>query len=195
MYNLITKRAIDFTAPAVLADGSIKENFNLQEETKGSYSVLFFYPFDFTFVCPTEIIEFSNMVSEFEKVGTKIIGCSTDSQFSHHAWRNTPVTEGGIGNISFPLVSDHRKEISGNYGVLVNDNCALRATIITDANFIVRHISINDLPVGRNVEEVLRLVKAFQYHEKHGDVCPVNWTNDKKSMIPTPDGVKEYLNS
>ncbi|WP_253299866.1 peroxiredoxin [Wolbachia endosymbiont of Chironomus riparius] len=193
--NLITKSAIDFTAPAVLANGEIIDDFCLSEHIKGKYAILFFYPLDFTFVCPTEIISFHNKVNDFSKRDTEVIGISVDSKFSHHHWRKIPVSEGGIGEVSYPLVSDIRKSISKDYGVLYDDTVAFRATFIIDDKFIVRHQSINDLALGRNVDEFIRIIDAIKHNEEHGEVCPAGWKKGKQAMQATHEGVADYLAS
>ena len=190
---MVCKQAYDFDAKAVLADGSISDDFNFKEYIQGKYSVLFFYPLDFTFVCPTEIIAFSNRIAHFKELNTELIGISVDSHFTHNAWRNTPRDKGGIGDIEFPLVGDISKSIARDYGVLLNDSIALRATFIIDRNFIVKHQSINDLPLGRNVDETIRMIKALQYTEEHGEVCPAGWNDGDPAMVPDSAGVAKYL--
>jgi peroxiredoxin (alkyl hydroperoxide reductase subunit C) len=175
MSFLVTKPAPDFTATAVMPDNSFKEDFKLSDY-RGKYVVLFFYPLDFTFVCPSEII-----------------GASIDSHFSHFAWKTTPVDQGGIGNIQFPLVADLKKQISRDYGVLFDDEVALRGLFLIDRDGVVRHATINDLPLGRNVEEAMRVLDALQFVEKHGEVCPANWVEGEEGMTPTADGVASYL--
>lgn len=194
MYTLIQKPAPDFSAEAVLHNGDFQE-ITLSSFRDKSYVALFFYPLDFTFVCPSEIIAFSKRAAAFSERNTQILGISVDSKFSHHAWRSTPVEKGGIGNINFPLISDITKEISRDYGVLVNDAVALRGTFIIDKAGIVRHATLNDLPLGRNVDETLRLVDALQYTEKHGEVCPAGWHKGQKAMAPHASGVAEYLSA
>jgi peroxiredoxin (alkyl hydroperoxide reductase subunit C) len=169
--NLITKSAIDFTAPAVLSDGKIVDSFCLSEHVKDKYAVLFFYPLDFIFVCPT----FSNKIEDFSKRSVEVIGVSVDSKFSHHRWRETPVNDGGIGEISYTLVSDIKKSISRDYGVLYDDSIALRATFVIDDQFVIRHPSINDLPLGPNIDEFIRIVGAIKHNKEHGEVCPAGW--------------------
>jgi len=194
MYTLIQKPAPDFSADAVLPNGDFKE-LTLSHFRDKKYVALFFYPLDFTFVCPTEIISFSNRAKKFAELDTQVIGVSVDSKFSHFAWRNTPINQGGIGPIEFPLVSDLTKEISRDYGVLLNDAVALRGTFIIDKAGIVRHATLNDLPIGRDVDETLRVIEALQHTEKHGEVCPAGWTKEKKSMPPNAGGVAAYLAS
>jgi peroxiredoxin (alkyl hydroperoxide reductase subunit C) len=192
MYTLIQKPAPDFTAEAVLKNGDFTE-LTLSSFRDKQYVALFFYPLDFTFVCPSEIIAFSNRTKEFEERNTQVIGVSVDSKFSHHAWRNTPVEKGGIGSIGFPLVSDITKEIARDYGVLVNDAVALRGTFIIDKSGIVRHSTINDLPIGRNVDETLRVIDALQFTERHGEVCPAGWQKGGKAMTANAKGVADFL--
>ena len=194
MSVLVTKEAPDFTAAAVLADGSIKEDFKLSD-LRGKYVVLFFYPLDFTFVCPTEIIAHDKRLDEFKKRKVEVVAVSIDSQFSHHAWRNTPVNKGGIGEVQFPLVADVNHEITRAYGVEHPASIALRASFLIDKDGNVRHQVVNDLPLGRNVDEMLRVVDALQFHEKHGDVCPAGWQKGEDGMTPTADGVADYLSS
>jgi peroxiredoxin 2/4 len=191
--NLIGKPAPDFTAPAVLGDNTIQPDFTLSA-LKGRPVVLFFYPLDFTFVCPTEILEFNRKLGEFRERGAEVVGVSVDSQFSHLAWKKTPVNEGGIGDIGYPLVADLTKQISTDYGVLFDGaGVAFRGTFLIDKAGNVRHCVINDLPLGRNIDEALRMVDALAFHEEHGEVCPANWKQGEDAMTPTPDGVASYL--
>jgi peroxiredoxin (alkyl hydroperoxide reductase subunit C) len=192
MSRLVTKQAPDFTATAVMGDGSFKENFKLSDY-RGKYVILFFYPLDFTFVCPSEIIAFDKVLSQFHDKNCEVIGVSVDSQFSHWAWRNTPVNNGGIGEIQYPLVADLDKTISRQYGVLLDMGVALRGTFLIDKEGVVRHAVVNDLPLGRSVEEALRMVDALIFHETHGDVCPANWKDGEDAMKPTAEGVADYL--
>ncbi|MBT3880110.1 MAG: peroxiredoxin [Candidatus Scalindua sp.] len=194
MSVLVTKEAPDFTAAAVLPDGSIKEDFKLSS-LRGKYVVLFFYPLDFTFVCPTEIIAHSKRMAEFKKRKVEVVAVSIDSQFSHHAWRNTPVNKGGIGEIQFPMVADVNHEITRAYGIEHPASIALRASFLIDKDGNVRHQVVNDLPLGRNVDEMLRLVDALQFHEKNGEVCPAGWQKGDDGMKATADGVADYLSS
>jgi peroxiredoxin (alkyl hydroperoxide reductase subunit C) len=195
MSVLVTKEAPDFTAAAVLPDGSIKEDFKLAD-LKGKYVVLFFYPLDFTFVCPTEIIAHDKRIDEFKKRGVEVVCVSIDSQFSHFSWRNTPVKEGGIGPIRFPMVADVKHEIAQAYGIEhPEEGVALRASFLIDKDGVVRHQVVNDLPLGRNVDEMLRVVDALQFHEQHGEVCPAGWHKGEDGMKPTADGVAEYLSA
>lgn len=187
----IQRDAPDFKAQAVMEDGSTKEV--KLSDYKGKYLVLFFYPLDFTFVCPTELIALSDRVDEFEKRGAEVLGVSVDSHFSHIAWRNTPRKKGGIGEIGFPLVSDLDKSISRKYGVLLESpGIALRGLFIIDKAGKLRHITVNDLPLGRNVDEILRVIDAIQFNEKYGEVCPVNWKKGEDGMKPSQRGLEEY---
>lgn len=192
MSTHVTKPAPDFTAVAVMGDNTFNENFSLSDY-KGKYVVLFFYPLDFTFVCPSEIIAFDKAMNSFREKNCEVIGVSIDSHFTHLAWKNTPVNEGGIGNISYPLVADLDKKISRQYGVLLPEGIALRGTFLIDTEGVIRHAVLNDLPLGRSVEEALRMVDALQFHEKHGDVCPANWKEGEDAMKPTAEGVADYL--
>lgn len=189
--SLVQKPAPDFKATAVLADGTEKE-ISLSEY-KGKYVVLFFYPFDFTFVCPTEIIAFSNHIEEFKKRNVEVLGCSIDSAHVHRAWRATKLEDGGIGAIKYPLVADVNKDIARSYGVLLDGGMALRGTFLIDKAGNVRQETVNDLPLGRSVEETLRLVDALQFTEEHGEVCPAGWTKGKSAMKADPAGVASYL--
>jgi len=191
MTVLVTKEAPDFKAQAVMANGSFDE-LSLSSY-KGKYVLLFFYPLDFTFVCPSEILAFDKAREEFAKRNCELIGVSVDSHFTHLAWKNTPVQSGGIGNIGFPLVADLDKSISEDYGVLLPDGISLRGLFLVDKEGIVRHQLINDLPLGRSVEEAIRILDALQFTEKYGDVCPANWRPGDEAMKPTAEGVAEYL--
>ena len=189
---LVTKPAPDFCAKAVI-DQKIVDDFKLSK-FRGKYVVLFFYPLDFTFVCPTEIHAFQDKLSEFEKRNVQVVGVSTDSWFSHLAWLKTPKNVGGIQGVTYPLVSDFNKSISSQYGVLLeNLGVALRGLFLIDKDGIVQHQVVNNLPLGRSVDEVLRVVDALQFTEKYGEVCPANWKNGAKSMKPSENGLKEYF--
>ncbi len=192
MSTLVAKQAPDFTATAVMPDNSMKEDFKLSD-FRGKYVILFFYPLDFTFVCPSEIIAFDRKLDQFKAKNCEVIGVSIDSQFSHWAWKNTPVNEGGIGNIQYPLVADLDKKISRQYGVLLDMGVALRGTFLIDKEGLIRHAVINDLPLGRSIDEALRMVDALAFHEAHGDVCPANWQQGEDAMTPTAEGVADYL--
>ena len=193
MNNFIGKEAPNFTAKAVMGDNSIEEKFNLKEYLQGQRGILFFYPLDFTFVCPSEIIAFNNRLGEFTSRNAKIVGVSVDSHFSHFAWKNTPINKGGIGNIQFPLVSDLSKDIALKYQVLNEESVAFRGTFMIDENFVIRHYLINDLPLGRNVEETLRMLDALDFFTKNGEVCPAGWRPGDEGMNPTQQGVSDYL--
>ena len=190
---LVTKKAPDFTATAVLADGQIVEDFNLMKNLGEKGAVLFFYPLDFTFVCPSEIIAFSKRAAEFRERGVNVIGVSVDSQFSHFAWRETPVNEGGIGRVDMPLVADLTKQIARDYDVLFDEAVALRGSFLIDADGTVRHAVINDLPLGRNIDEMIRMVDTMLFTNEHGEVCPAGWVKGDEGMTPTTDGVANYL--
>jgi peroxiredoxin (alkyl hydroperoxide reductase subunit C) len=190
---LVTKKAPDFTAKAVLANGQIVDNFNLYENIGEKGAVLFFYPLDFTFVCPSEIIAFSKRIEEFEKRGVSVIGCSVDSQFSHFAWRETAIENGGIGRVKFPLVADLSKSISRDYDVLFGESVALRGSFLLDKDGTIRHAVINDLPLGRNIDEMLRMIDAMIFTNEHGEVCPAGWVKGDEGMKDTTTGVAEYL--
>jgi peroxiredoxin (alkyl hydroperoxide reductase subunit C) len=191
MSSLVTKQAPDFKAQAVMPDNSFKE-INLSDY-KGKYVALFFYPLDFTFVCPSEIIAFDKKLAEFKERNCELIGVSIDSHFTHLAWKNTDVNKGGIGQIQYPLVADITKKISQDYEVLVDDAVALRGLFLIDREGAIKHATVNDLGIGRNVEEVLRVLDALQFTEEHGEVCPANWKKGEDAMKPTAEGVAEYL--
>lgn len=193
MTNLVTQKAPNFTAPAVMGDNSINEEFNLMEYLNGDMGVLFFYPLDFTFVCPSEILAFQNRMAEFKERNVKVVAVSVDSAFSHVAWKNTPVNNGGLGQVQFPMVADLTKQISKDYHVLINDAVALRGTFLIDQDGVVQHQVINNLPLGRNVDEALRMVDALAFHQKHGEVCPAGWNKGKKGMVANAQGVASYL--
>ena len=193
MSVLVGKAAPDFTAPTVMADNSIDENFTLSKYTKGKPCILFFYPLDFTFVCPSEIIAFNNRLSAFKERGVEVIAVSVDSHFTHIAWKNTPVAQGGIGQVQFPMVADLTKQISRDYDVLVNDSVAFRGTFLIDKEGVVRHQVVNDLPLGRNIDEAIRMIDTLQFHEEHGEVCPANWNKGSEGMTPNAGGVASYL--
>lgn len=188
----VTQPAPDFKAVAVMPDNTFNEKFQLSDY-KGKYVVLFFYPLDFTFVCPSEIIAFDKRLKDFEKRNCQVIGVSVDSHFTHWAWKNTPLEKGGIGNIQYPLVADITKQIARDYGVLFEESVALRGLFLIDQKGVVRHALINDLPLGRNVDEAIRIVDALQHHEEHGEVCPANWSKGKQAMKATAEGVATYL--
>lgn len=193
MSILVGKPAPDFTASAVMPDNTIEPNFNLKNHIRNKIGVLFFYPLNFTYVCPSEILEFHNYIDRFAEEDALIIAVSVDSQFTHLAYKNTPIDQGGIGNVQFPMVADLKKTISRDYDVLMDEAVALRGTFMIDQDFKVRHQVINDLPLGRNIEEALRMVKALKHHQAHGEVCPANWGEGQKGMKATKEGVAEYL--
>ena len=205
MAVLVGKQAPDFKATAVMADNSFNESFGLYDYlgiksdkdgkvTKhGKKGVLFFWPLDFTFVCPSEIIAFSNRAKEFKSRGAEVIGISVDSHFTHFAWKQTPVEKGGIGNVEFPLVADLTKSIARHYDVLKDDAVAFRGTFLLDGNGLVRHQLINDLPLGRNVDEAIRMLDALNFHEEHGEVCPAGWNRGDDGMKADAEGVAKYL--
>ncbi|MBC8406867.1 MAG: peroxiredoxin [Planctomycetes bacterium] len=193
MAVLVTKEAPEFKATAVMADGSFQE-ISLSDY-RGKKVVLYFYPLDFTFVCPSEIIAFDHRMSEFEKRNTVVLGCSIDSHFTHLAWRNTAVNEGGIGPVNYPLIADIDKSIARDYDVLINEAVALRGSFLIDEEGVVRHQVVNDLPLGRNIDEMLRMVDALDFHSKHGEVCPAGWQEGKEGMKASTAGVAEYLAS
>jgi len=190
---IVTNKAPDFTATAVLADGTIDENFNLMENLGEKGAVLFFYPLDFTFVCPSEIIAFSKRAATFREKGINVIGVSVDSQFSHFAWRETAVENGGIGRVDMPLVADLSKQIARDYDVLLDDAVALRGSFLIDADGTVRHAVVNDLPLGRNIDEMLRMVDTMLFTNEFGEVCPAGWIKGDEGMKADTAGVAEYL--
>ncbi len=191
MSNLVTKKAPEFKAQAVLADNTIKE-ISL-EDYKGKYKLLFFYPLDFTFVCPSEILAFNSKIDQFKEKGVEVLGVSVDSEFTHLAWKKTAINDGGIGNIQYPLIADITKNIAREYGVLFNEAVALRGLFLIDKENVIRHAVVNDLPLGRSVDEALRMVDALQFTDQHGEVCPANWKEGEKAMKPTAEGVATYL--
>ena len=192
MPTLVSKEAPDFTAAAVMPDGSFKDDFKLSDY-RGKYVILFFYPLDFTFVCPTEIVAFSTKTQEFQKRNTEVIGVSIDSKFSHLAWRNTDRKKGGLGKIAYPLIADMDKKISASYDVLLDVGIALRGLFLIDKDGVVQHQLVNNLPLGRNIDEALRMVDALQHFEGKGEVCPANWSQGQDSMKPDPEGSQEYF--
>ena len=191
MAAFVTQSAPDFTAQAVMPDNSFQEL--TLSKYRGSYVLLFFYPLDFTFVCPSEIIAFDKEVDKFKQRGCEVIGASVDSHYTHLAWKNTPREEGGIGQVQYPIVSDLDKNISNNYGILLPNGVALRGLFLIDRDGVLRHMLVNDLPLGRSVAEALRMLDALQYTEKHGEVCPANWQEGAEAMAPSSEGVAAYL--
>ena len=191
---LVTRQAPDFTSSAVLGNGEIVDNFNFKKHIEGKAAVLFFYPLDFTFVCPSELIAFDHRYEEFKKRGVEVVGVSIDSQFTHNAWRNTPTENGGIGAVKYALAADVKHDIAKAYGIEHPEaGVALRASFLIDKNGVVRHQVVNDLPLGRNIDEMLRMVDALQLHEEHGEVCPAQWEKGKEGMKDSPEGVAKYL--
>ena len=194
MAVLVGREAPDFSAAAVLGNGEIVDNFNFKNATSGKYAVVFFYPLDFTFVCPSELIAFDHRLAEFTQRGVEVIGVSIDSHFAHNAWRNTPINAGGIGPVKYTLVADMTHAICKAYDVETPDGAvAFRGSFLIDKAGMVRHQVVNDLPLGRNVDEMLRMIDALQFHEEHGEVCPAGWNKGDKGMNATPAGVAEYL--
>jgi peroxiredoxin (alkyl hydroperoxide reductase subunit C) len=193
MSVLVTREAPDFVATAIMPNGLIEENFRLSD-LRGKYVVLFFWPLDFTFVCPTEIIAFDHRFDKFKERSVELVGVSIDSQFTHFAWRETPVEKGGIGRVHFPMVADVKHEITKNYGIEHPDEgVAMRASFLIDKEGVVQHQVVNNLPLGRNMDEMIRLVDALQFAEEYGEVCPAGWQKGEKGMKPTTEGVSEYL--
>jgi peroxiredoxin (alkyl hydroperoxide reductase subunit C) len=194
MAVLVGKQAPDFTATAVMGNNDINKSFNLKGSIAGKYAVIFFYPLDFTFVCPSELIAFNHRLDEFKKRNTEVIGISIDSQFTHLAWKNTPVEKGGIGQVQYPLVADIKHEICKAYDVEFDAaGVAFRGSFLIDRAGVVRHQVVNDLPLGRNIDEMLRMVDALQFTEEHGEVCPAGWNKGKAGMNASPEGVAKYL--
>lgn len=191
---LVNRQAPDFTASAVLGNGKIVKNFNLKNYIHGNPAVIFFWPMDFTFVCPSEIIAFDKRYGAFQRRSTKIIGISFDSEFVHNAWRMINTKEGGIGQIQYPMVADIKREIIKSYGIEDPDTgVALRGSFLIDKEGIIRHQVVNDLPLGRNIDEMIRMVDALQFHEVHGEVCPAQWESGQKGMVASTKGVAKYL--
>ena len=190
---LVGKPAPDFTCAAVLGNGEIVDEFTLSETIKGKYALIFFYPLDFTFVCPSELIALDHRVAKFKELGVEVIGVSIDSQFTHNAWRNTPIDKGGIGQVGYTLAADVRHDICRAYDVEAAGGVAFRGAFLIDDKGVVRSQIVNDLPLGRNIDELVRLVEALQFHEEHGEVCPAGWNKGDKGMNASPDGVAAYL--
>ena len=193
MAVLVGKPAPDFTVPAVLANGEIVDNYNFAEATKGKYALVFFYPLDFTFVCPSELIALDHRIPDFKARNVEVVGVSIDSHFTHNAWRNTAVNDGGIGPVKYTLAADMKHEIAQAYDVESDGGVAYRGAFLIDKDGIVRSQIVNDLPLGRNMEELIRLVDALQFNEEHGEVCPANWKKGDKGMTASPEGVAAYL--
>ena len=192
MSVLVAKEAPDFVAPAVMPNGVIKEDFKLSD-LRGKYVVLFFWPLDFTFVCPTEIIAHNKRMEQFKDRNVEVVGVSIDSQFTHFAWRSTAVNDGGIGAVDFPMVADIKHEITKAYGVEHPGGVAMRASFLIDKQGVVQHQVVNNLPLGRNVDEMVRVVDALQFTEQYGEVCPAGWNKGETGMKPTAEGVAEFL--
>ena len=190
---LVGKKAPDFTVPAVLGNGDIVEEFTLSEAIRGKYGIVFFYPLDFTFVCPSELIAMDHRIEKFKELNTEVIGVSIDSHFTHNAWRNTPVNEGGIGQVKYTLAADITHDICKSYDVESEGGVAFRGAFLIDKDGVVRSQIVNDLPLGRNMDELVRLVEALQFHEEHGEVCPAGWNKGDKGMDASPEGVAKYL--
>ncbi|MCX9155034.1 peroxiredoxin [Niveibacterium sp. 24ML] len=195
MAVLVGKQAPDFVAAAVLGNNEVVENYKLSDAIKGKYGVIFFYPLDFTFVCPSELIAFDHRLEEFKQRGVEVIGVSIDSQFTHLAWKNTPVNNGGIGQVGYTLVADIKHDICRAYDVEAAGGVAFRGSFLIDKAGVVRHQVVNDLPLGRNVDEMIRMVDALQFTEEHGEVCPAGWNKGKAGMKASTAGVAEYLAS
>ena len=193
MAVLVGKKAPDFTSAAVLGNGQIVEDYNFAAATKGKYAVVFFYPLDFTFVCPSELIAFDHRMEEFKKRNVEVIGVSIDSHFTHNAWRNTPVEKGGIGQVGYTLGADIKHSICQAYDVENEGGVALRGSFLIDRDGVVQHQVVNNLPLGRNVDEMIRMVDALQFTEENGEVCPAGWNKGKKGMTASPEGVAAYL--
>jgi peroxiredoxin (alkyl hydroperoxide reductase subunit C) len=192
MSVLVTQKAPKFEAPAVMPDGTLVEDFRLSD-LRGKYVLLFFWPLDFTFVCPTEIIAHDKRMDQFKERNVEVVGVSIDSQFTHFAWRNTSIDDGGIGPVKYPIVADIKHEITRAYGVEHPDGVALRASFLIDKEGIVQHQVVNNLPLGRNVDEMIRVVDALQFSEEYGEVCPAGWNKGESGMTPTAEGVADYL--
>lgn len=192
--SLVTRQAPDFKVAAVLGNGEIVGNYSFKEATKGKYALVFFYPLDFTFVCPSELIALDHAMAELKSRNVEVISVSIDSQFTHNAWRNTPIDKGGIGPVKYTMVADVAHTIARSYGVEHPEaGVALRGAFIIDDKGIVRAELINDLPLGRSMAEIIRLIDALQFTEKHGEVCPANWKKGDKAMTASPAGVAAYL--
>ena len=195
MAVLVSKQAPDFTATAVMGNNEMRE-FTLSKETKGKYAVIFFWPLDFTFVCPSELIAFDHRLADFKARGVEVIGVSIDSAFTHLAWKNTPVNNGGIGQVQYPMIADNKHEICRAYDVeFAAAGVAFRGSFLIDKAGVVRHQVVNDLPLGRNIDEMLRMIDALQFTEQHGEVCPAGWKGGDKGMKADPKGVADYLAS
>lgn len=193
MSVLVGKPAPDFTCSAVLGSGEIVDSFTLSEAIKGKIGLVFFYPLDFTFVCPSELLAVDHRMEKFKELGVEVIGVSIDSHFTHNAWRNTPVDKGGIGPVTYTLAADISHDICRAYDVESAGGVAFRGAFIIDQEGVVRSQIVNDLPLGRNFDEIIRIVEALQFHQEHGEVCPAGWNKGDKGMTASPDGVASYL--
>jgi len=194
MSVLVGKQAPDFTVPAVLGNGDIVDSFSFSEATKGKYAVIVFYPLDFTFVCPSELIALDHKMDDFKARGVEVIAVSIDSHFTHNAWRNTAINDGGIGKVRYTMAADIAHTIVKDYDVEAESPAvAYRGSFLIDKTGLVRHQVVNDLPLGRNIDDMLRMVDALQFHEEHGEVCPAGWNKGDKGMTATPEGVASYL--
>lgn len=190
---LVGKKAPVFNAPAVLGDGEIVDSYDFAKAIQGKYAVVVFYPLDFTFVCPSELIALDKRTAQLKELGVEVVSVSIDSHFTHNAWRNTPINEGGIGPVKYTMVADINQEIVKAYNVQSEGGMAFRGTFLIDKDGVVRHQVVNDLPLGRNMDEVTRMVEALQFHEEHGEVCPAGWNKGDEGMKASPKGVAEYL--
>ncbi len=206
---IVTKQAPDFTATAIMPDNNFQDI--TLSDYRGKKVVLFFYPLDFTFVCPTELLAFDKRLGEFNKRGVEVIGCSVDSKWTHHAWKNTPVNQGGIGNVQYPIIADLDKSVTRAFDVLIGAEpatvmthddeietsiggaLAMRGSFLIDEEGVVRHAVINDLPLGRNIDEMLRMIDALSHYQKHGEVCPAGWQEGQSAMAESPESVSNYL--
>ncbi|WP_208318253.1 peroxiredoxin [Allofrancisella inopinata] len=193
MMVLVGKKAPIFNAPAVLGNGEIVDNYDFAKAIQGKYAVVVFYPLDFTFVCPSELIALDKRTAKLKELGVEVVSVSIDSHFTHNAWRNTPINEGGIGPVSYTMVADINQKIVKDYDVQAEGGMAFRGTFLIDKQGVVRHQVVNDLPLGRNMDEVIRMVEALQFHEQHGEVCPAGWNKGDQGMKASPKGVAEYL--
>lgn len=193
MSVLVGKPAPDFTAPAVLGSGEIVSDYNLSEAIKGKKAVVFFWPLDFTFVCPSELIAFDHRFDAFAERNVEIVGVSIDSHMTHNAWRNTAINDGGIGEVKYTMVADITQEIVKAYDVQSPGGMAYRGSFLIDEDGVVRHQVINDLPLGRNIDEMLRMVDALAFNQEHGEVCPAGWNQGDQGMTASPEGVAKYL--
>ncbi|MGQ4002331.1 peroxiredoxin [Francisellaceae bacterium CB299] len=192
---LVGKKAPVFHAPAVLGNGEIVDNYDFAKAIAGKYAVVVFYPLDFTFVCPSELIALDKRTAKLKQLGVEVISVSIDSHFTHNAWRNTPINEGGIGPVTYTMVADISQSIVKNYDVQAEGGMAYRGTFVIDTNGVVRHQVVNDLPLGRNMDEIIRMVEALQFHEEYGEVCPAGWNKGDNGMKASTVGVAEYLSA